>query len=93
MTVWVYWISRDSVDGALSGMCSLWYVKPLRVKHRYRVTWVAANHREPGHLGNFSPKDIAYWFHTYPETDLELLRVEQTATERMLEEARKQGKR
>ena len=81
---WVYWVSRDSVDGALSGKCSLWYAKPIRVKHRYRVTWVGADYSAPCHLGDYSPQDIAYWFGTYPETDLELLRVEQTPTEKML---------
>lgn len=91
---WTYWISRDSLNGELSGKCNLWIAKPQRVKHRYRVTWVSprvSDHRE--HLGEFAPETVALWFGVYPETDLELVRVEQGVTERMLEEARKQEKR
>lgn len=86
-----YWVSRDSISGELSGKCSLWFAKPLRVKHRYRVTWVGADARSPAHLGEYSPDDVASWFGVYPETDLELIRIDQTPTDRMLAEARKQG--
>jgi hypothetical protein len=86
---WTYWISRDSINGELSGKCSLWYAKPIRVKHRYRVTWVGADHRAPAHLGDHPPDHVAAWFGVYPETDLELIRVEQTPTAKMLAEAEK----
>ncbi len=90
--VWVYYVSRDSIAGDLSGMCHLWYAKPLRTRIGNRVTWVAADHRDPCHLGEFLPKIFLAWFHVYPETDLELIRVEQYPTKTMLDEARKAKK-
>ena len=80
--VWTYWISRNSIGGELSGTCNVWYAKPLRVKHRYRVTWVAADFREPCHVGEYSLQDVAFNFRTVPDTDLELLKVEQWAAEK-----------
>lgn len=87
--VWVYFVSRDSLSGELSGKCSLWYAKPIRVQHRYRVTWVGADDRYPCHLGEFRCDEVFSWFKVYPETDRELIRVEQYATQRMLEAARR----
>lgn len=86
---WTYWVSRDSLDDALMGKCSLWYAKPLRVKHRGRVTWIGADPRFPCHLGDFKPEEVAGWFGTYPETNMELIRVEQTPTQAMLDKAAK----
>ena len=86
-TVWVYFVSRDSINGEPGGMCTLWYIKPLRTKHRYRVTWVAAGHPESGCLGEFRVDEVKAWFRTVPDTDLELLKVEQFASRKMLAEA------
>lgn len=79
--VWTYWVSRDSIAGSLSAKCHLWYKKPIRVKHGYRVTWVNADETDPGHLGEHSLRDVEAWFRVVPETDLELIRVETYATE------------
>ncbi len=91
-TVWVYFVSRDSINGEPDGMCDLWYLKPTRTKHRYRVTWAATNVADPGHLGRFRTDEVQAWFRVIPDTDLELLKVEQFATPKMLEEAKKQKK-
>jgi hypothetical protein len=88
-TVWTYWVSRDSLQGELSGQCHLWWQKPLRVKHGYRVTWVNTDEHNPGLLGAFSPRDIKGWFRTIPETDLELIRIEMHPTEAELAEYNK----
>ena len=86
--VWVYWVSRDSLDGVLSGVCDLWYEQPVRVAHRNRVTWVPAA-PTPSNLGQYVPADITGWFGVYPETDLELIRAEQHPTEQMIKESRR----
>lgn len=85
--VWVYWVSRDSRNGELADKCSLWRERPLRVKHRYRATWVGSDPNDPGHLGDFKPDEIFEWFKVCPETDRELVKVEQGVTERMLKAA------
>lgn len=84
---WTYWVSRDSTNGELSGKCSLWRARPLRVKHRYRVAWVGASTLDPGHLGDFRLDEIYAWFRVHPETDRELIRIEWGVTERMLKDA------
>ena len=89
LPLWVYFVSRDSLNGELLGTCSLWIEKPVRVKHRGRVTWVAADERNPGHLGDFKPLKILRWFRVFPETDRELIRVETYPSARELEEAKK----
>ena len=81
---WVYFVSRDSINGELSGKCALWCAKPTRVRFRYRVTWVGTDPAVPALLGEYSPETVESWFGVYPETDLELIRVEQTPTEKML---------
>lgn len=86
---WTYYVSRDSINGELSGTCSLWNTKPQRVQHRYRVTWVGPDTSEPGHLGDYAPETVALWFGVYPETDRELIRADTTPTEKMLAEAAK----
>ena len=87
---WTYWLSRDSLDGALSAKCSLWYMKPLRTRIGNRVTWV----HEHGHLGEFRPDEILTWpaFHTYPETNMELLVIETRPNAAELEEQKKMFK-
>jgi hypothetical protein len=87
---WTYWLSRDSVAGALSAVCSLWNVKPLRTKIGARVTWTS----EVGHLGDFRPDEVRTWpaFKTYPETDRELIVVETRPSIAELEAAEKQGR-
>lgn len=87
---WTYWITRDSIRGELSGMCGLWHVKPMRVKHSYRATWVSTDERAPGFLGEHSCKDVARWFgaERVPETDIMLVKVSWGVTQRMLDEAK-----
>lgn len=87
-TTWVYWISRDSIDGVLSAKCSLWHERPLRTHCGNRATWTSSH----GHLGQYRPDDVAYWFRTYPATDRELIRVETRPSKEQLEEAKRQGK-
>lgn len=86
--VWTYWISRDSIQGELSGKCHLWWARPLRTKIGYRVTWVGTDHREPAHIGEYTLDEIAGWFghERIPETDIMLMKVEMYATEKMLNE-------
>lgn len=86
---WTYWLSRDSLDGALNARCSLWHVRPLRTRVGGRVTWTSAT----GHLGDFRPDEIIAWraFRTYPETDRELIRVETVPTAEELEESLKKA--
>lgn len=88
-TVWRYYVTRDSIGGELSGTCQLWYIKPIRVKHSYRVTWVCADHRDPGHLGEYRRDEVQKWFRVVPGTDLEMLRIETYATETELQEQAK----
>lgn len=88
--VWTYYVSRDSIAGEVSGVCQLWYVKPVRVKRAYRVTWVCADHRDPGHLGEYSLKEIQGWFRTVPDDDLQLLKVEQYVSQKMLDDAERE---
>lgn len=86
-TTWTYFVSRDSINGEPSGMCTLWYIKPIRSKQRYRVTWVAAGHPESGCLGEYRVDEVRAWFRTIPDTDLELLKVEQFASPKMIADA------
>lgn len=88
--VWTYWISRDSINGELSGKCHLWYARPLRVRHRYRVTYVGASDQAPCHIGEYTLQDIANWFGSerVPETDLQLFKCERYPSERELTEAK-----
>lgn len=90
---WTYFISRDTVAGALSGTCHLWYVKPLRTCTGNRVTWVDADHRAPGFIGEYRLIDIERWFgaERIPESDIMLMKIEQTPTFAMLEEYAKQA--
>lgn len=87
--VWVYYLSRDSLDGALNALCSLWFAKPLRTHVAQRVTWSSTS----GHLGNFRPDEILKWaaFKTYPETDRELIVVETRPTKEELDESEKKA--
>lgn len=88
--VWTYFVTRDSIGGELSGKCQLWYRKPIRSNHRYRVTWVCADHRDPGHLGECTLQEIQGWFRVVPDSDLQLLKIEQYASQKMLDEAAKE---
>lgn len=87
-TDWTYYLSRDSLDGALSAKCSVWNQKPLRTRVGGRVVWS----HDTGHLGEFRPDEILAWlaFKTYPETDRELLVVETRPSAEELAEAEKQ---
>lgn len=85
--VWTYWVSRDSLNGELSGKCVLWFHKPIRVRHAQRITWVPVDHRAPGCLGEFVTDEIYGWFKVYPETDLELIRVECCPSQKEIEAA------
>lgn len=81
---WTYWICRDSLQGELSGTIHLWYRKPARVKHGYRVAWVASDHRDPGYLGAFHVDAVRAWFNVIPETDLELIKADTYPTSEQL---------
>ena len=87
-TTWTYFLSRDSLDGALGEKCSLWNLKPLRTRVGSRVVWTGVG----AHLGDFRPDEIIAWpgFHTYPETDRELLVVETRPTAAELDTAQRQ---
>ena len=84
-----YWVTRNSVDGALAAKCDLWNTKPTRVQHRYRVTWVGDDPAMPGHLGEFRPDEIAAWWRVYPETDREIICIETHPSKADLENQRK----
>lgn len=85
---WTYFISVDSFRGETRQICDLWCVKPMRTKAGERVIWSAIDHENPGHLGGYTREEIVAWFGVYPETDLELIKIEQTPTEKMLKECR-----
>lgn len=89
--IWVYWISRDSLRGALKSTCHLWWIKPMRSRVQPRVMWLPTNARDPGYLGEYSIEDIARWFgqERVPETDVMLMKVEQGVTAKMIEEAKR----
>lgn len=87
--IWTYWISRDSIQGELSGKCHLWCRKPTRTKHGYRVAWLNTDEHDPGHVGEYDLKDIQAWFRVIPDTDLELIRCEMCPTDAQLTEAAK----
>lgn len=87
--VWTYWITRNSINGEISGECTLWNARPTRVKYGQRVTWVGTNTRDPGCLGDFTPQTIDGWFRTHPDTDRECLRVETRPNQTELAEATK----
>ncbi len=86
---WEYWVSRDSIDGAVSATCSLWHVKPLRTKAGPRVVWTSVY----GFLGEFRADEIVSWFRVCPDTDLELLHIETRPSKIELAEANRQAKR
>lgn len=84
---WTYWLSRDSLDGALNTRCSLWSERPLRTRVDERISWTSIS----GHLGDFTPAEVLAWraFKTYPATDRELIRVETRPAAEELAESRK----
>ncbi len=84
---WTYWVSRDSLNGDLSGTCSLWYAKPVRAKHKGRVVWIGASDTNPCFIGQYPVDEIAGWFNVYPETDMELIKAEQYPSAKRLAEA------
>jgi hypothetical protein len=90
--VWTYFVSRDSLDGVPSAMCNLWYAKPMRTKVLHRVVWLAGDDDNPCHLGEYSLDDVRAWFRTIPDTDLELIKIDQFVTERMLAESKAQAR-
>lgn len=90
---WTYWITRDSIAGALSAKCTLWNVRPIRVRHRERVTWVNADETNPGHLGEFDPKEIDAWFRVHADTDREIICVETRPNATELETSQKSAAR
>ncbi len=72
-----YYVSRDSWNGVMSDTCDVWRTKPIRVRHATRVAWVHGNHTDPGHAGRYPVEDITKSIRTQPDTDLELIVVEQ----------------
>lgn len=87
---WVYWVSRDSVGGELSPRCSLWVRKPTRVRHGEHITWCATDGSDPGHLGIFPVDYYRALWRVYPETDLELIKVETRPNQRELDRSLKE---
>jgi hypothetical protein len=71
-----FFVTRDSVDGVLAEHCELWCVKPLRSKQPTRVTWLPRA-VSIGHMGRRTLAEVKKQFGTVPETDLELIRIEQ----------------
>lgn len=72
-----YYCTRDSEDGVLAEKCDLWAIKPLRSRQGGRVCWLPRAVVDHGHLGQHSTAMIMKWYGVYPETDLELISVEQ----------------
>lgn len=85
---WTYYISRDSLAGVLSAKCSLWWQKPARIAKGRSVLW--GDKSKPGYLGEYAPAVLAPRFRTYPETDLELIKIETRPTAAEYEESKKQ---
>lgn len=91
--IWTYFISRDSHRGELAGKCGLWWARPMRSKVGPRTVWLATDPQQPGHIGDYTIDEIDGWFRVHPDTDLELLKVEQNATPKMLADAAKEKKK
>ncbi len=77
---WVYWVSRDSFNGVLADFCNIWWIEPKRAKGVNRITW-CPRYAEPGHFGHYSLDEVRKMYRVIPDTDLELIRVEQWSTE------------
>jgi hypothetical protein len=77
MKTCTFYLTRNSLAGALAGTVDVWSEKPLRVKHMYRVTWVANDFRWPGHVKEMTLEEAQKKFRTLPDTDLELIVDEQ----------------
>lgn len=90
-TTWTYYVSRDSLDGVLAAQCTLWSVKPVRLKTETLVLWSVGEHHIGHRLGNFDIARIQAWFRTYPETDLELIKAEVRPTKAELDEYRRKA--
>jgi hypothetical protein len=86
--VWVYFISRNSSKGKLRNTCRLWYRKPMRERGDTYVQWLPTNRADNGYIGEYFLNDVQRWFRTYPETDLELIRVETYPTDKQIREAK-----
>ncbi len=78
--VWTYYVSRDSFNGVLTSLCDVWWIKPLRVKHGARVTWVGADTHEPGHMSRHTVDEIIEIFRVAPDNDRQLVKAERWAT-------------
>lgn len=74
-----FYITRDSVEGAVTTNCDLWFLKPIRSVQGERVCWVPAT-LKAGHVGFFSPADLKKRFGVCADTDRELVIVEQWTT-------------
>ncbi len=74
---WVYWISRDSYDGELADSCNIWWIQPERRRVAGHVTWCPRLAAYTGHFGRYSLEDVMKMYRVKPDTDLELIRVEQ----------------
>lgn len=78
--VWTYWVSRDSIRGQLVPTCSIWWIKPVRKVRRGRcTTWTDADENQPGRFGDYTLDETRGFCRTVPDTDLELIVVEQWA--------------
>lgn len=72
-----FYITRNSLGGVLADTVDVWSDKPTRVKHRYRVTWVATSLRWPGHVTEMSLEDARKKFRTLPDGDTQMIVDEQ----------------
>ncbi len=72
---WTYWITR------IADACTLWYVKPTRRRVDGGAEWYGF-----GKLGTYPAEHVKFWFHTIPDDDSQLVRVEQYPTQAMLDE-------
>lgn len=69
-----FYVTRDSLDGALMAKCDVWTGKPVRNVQRTRVTWVQGP--DCTHTAYRTVDQVQREYGAFPETDLELIKVE-----------------
>lgn len=88
--VWTYYVSRDTFDGKLADTCNIWWEKPERRTCGNHVTWCPRVFQQPCHFGRYMLDEVRRLYRVAPDTDLELIRIEQYASAKMLAEAQQQ---
>lgn len=68
------YVTRDSLDGALMAKCDVWRGKPVRNVRGTRVTWVQG--ADCMHTAHLTTAQLQREHGVYPETDLELIKIE-----------------